>query len=323
LVYFGAWLFNFTSNELAQQVTVDSHRSPQRGKGPWPAGNDERAVMRWLADRLNTAEVDTAEIRSLIRNTLSHVTGMDRGERMMGAYRYREAELDRLAVIVERLGEGEPWQHISGTVVFMGLELTVSPDVLIPRPETEELVAWAVDRVSENPSGARLLDMGTGSGCIALAMKDKLPGLEVTAWDVSKEALAVAESNAARSNLTVEFAQQDILLASPPEKPYDLILSNPPYIPESEKPHMARNVTAHEPSLALFVPGSEPLLFYRAILAFSENGGLIQGGWLGMECHTRYADEVARLLRSHGAWSSVSVRSDLQGMPRHVVARLA
>ena len=239
----------------------------------------------------------------------------------MGPYRYREAELDRLAVHVERLAEGQPWQHIAGTVVFAGLDLTVSSDVLIPRPETEELVTWAVERLASLSPGASLLDMGTGSGCIALAMKAQLPTLRVVGWDVSRKALAVAEANALRCSLAVDFELQNILFASRPASPHAVILSNPPYIPESEKLQMAKNVTAHEPSLALFVPDAEPLIFFRAIIAFSENAGLKNGGWLGMECHTRLAENVARLVRSRTGWSSVTVRSDLQGMPRHVVAR--
>ena len=218
---------------------------------------------------------------------------------------------------LQRLADGEPFQYVMGQTEFCGLPFKVTPAVLIPRPETEELVTSIV---AENAgrTGLSVLDIGTGSGAIAVTLAKNLPDATVTALDVSEEALAVAAGNAARNNVSVSFLKFDILGDAPLPGRYDLMVSNPPYVPERDKAMMHRNVLEHEPALALFVPDDRPLLFYEAI-AEKAVTGLNAGGRLYLETHENYHPELKQLLEALG-FVSVECRSDLFGRPRFVVA---
>ena len=218
---------------------------------------------------------------------------------------------------LERLSSGEPFQYVMGRTEFCGLSFKVTPSVLIPRPETEELVT---NIVAENAgrTGLSVLDIGTGSGAIAVTLAKNLPGSVVTALDVSEEALAVASENAESNNVSVSFIKFDILGDAPLPGRYDLIVSNPPYVPERDKAVMHRNVLEHEPALALFVPDDRPLLFYEAI-AEKAATALNPGGRLYFETHEEYHPELKKLLESYG-FVNIESRHDLFGRPRFVVA---
>ena len=290
-----------------------------RGQGPWPAANTESVVFGWMPKRLE--HVEPSERQGMVRWLLEHVSGKTRGTRIAEDMRWTESQLDKLAVLAERLNAGEPLQYVLGEAWFDGLHLQVSPAVLIPRPESEELVAEMAQRIQRDGAGVRALDWCTGSGCMALALKARLPGVDVHGFDVSAEAIEVARLNAQRCGLVVRFGVMDLFLASLPERPFDMVMSNPPYIPHGERDSMHARVTEHEPEMALFVCDEDPLTFYRAMVRWCESGGLKVGGWIGMECHTRRASDVASLLVSSGSWKDVEILEDLQGLPRHVVAR--
>ena len=218
---------------------------------------------------------------------------------------------------LERLASGEPFQYVMGQTEFCGLPFKVTPAVLIPRPETEELAATIV---SENAGrkGLSVLDIGTGSGAIAVTLAKNLPGASVTALDVSEEALAVASENAESNKVAIRFLKFDILCETPLPGRYDLIVSNPPYVPERDRAVMHRNVLEHEPALALFVPDDRPLLFYEAI---AEKAAVVlnAGGRLYLETHENYHPELKQLLEAFG-FVNVECRNDLFGRPRFVVA---
>lgn len=230
----------------------------------------------------------------------------------------RPLEIAGLDRIIGELTSGRPLQYIIGTAEFCGLRIGVREGALIPRPETEELVLWVAD---ENRAAARLLDIGTGSGCIALAIKHRLPETEVFAADISEEALAIARTNAAALNLNVEFRCADALCGIEevfPER-FDVIVSNPPYIPQSEQAEMRRNVTGYEPATALFVPDDDPLLFYRAI-ARAARRMLTDVGRLYYEIHEQFGDEVCAMLRAEG-FRGVELRRDFNDKFRMICGR--
>lgn len=223
---------------------------------------------------------------------------------------------EKLHSTLERLLKGEPLQYIIGEVQFMGMTIHVEPGVLIPRPETEEMV----DRIIRNEtSPKRVLDIGTGSGCIAIALKHAFPTADVSGADVSQAALDIATTNAERLGISVRWRCADVLHGQEfYDQEYDLVVSNPPYIPEAEADTLSKHVRAHEPSVALFVADKDPLLFYRSIAENAFNA-LIKGGSLWFECHTKYAEEVAALVKSFG-YSEVVLINDLSGNPRFVNA---
>ena len=228
-----------------------------------------------------------------------------------------EAEADRLTA---RLAAGEPMQYVIGSTEFYGRPFRVDPRVLIPRPETEELVDWV--RRAE-PSARRLLDIGTGSGCIAISLALELPEAEVVAIDLSEEALQVARANNEALGASVAFRQADALhgleAAFAGEEPFDVILSNPPYVPEADRAEMHRNVLDHEPHLALFVPDTDWPRFYRAIARAGQQL-LRTGGALYFEIYHRAAEAMRTMLREEG-YEAIEVRLDLQDKPRMVCAR--
>jgi release factor glutamine methyltransferase len=233
------------------------------------------------------------------------------------------AEAALVARYVARRAAGEPVQYVLGHADFYGLRLAVTPDVLIPRPETEEVVEEALRRVQATDA-PWVLDVGTGSGAIALAVKHERPDAEVFAVDVSPEALAVAASNAARLGLEVTFVESDALrpaFAADVPPTFDLILSNPPYVPEAERASLQVEVRDHEPPSALFVPDADPLVFYRALAGHA--GALLKpGGWLVAETHADLGRSVGALWAEAGL-EDVDVLPDLAGRDRIAVGRRA
>lgn len=222
---------------------------------------------------------------------------------------------ERIADIIARLRRHEPLQYIVGSARFHGHRFKVTPAVLIPRPETEQLVDLIID---ENPgSDLRVLDIGTGSGCIAISLARALKFAQVDALDVSRDALAVARENAAALKVKVRFFESDILSPQPPGR-YDIIVSNPPYVCWSEREAMERNVKDYEPGQALFVPDNDPLLFYKAIVPYAAQS-LERGGRLYLEINQCFGNEVKRLLEENG-FDEVRIIEDTYGKVRFAAA---
>lgn len=224
-----------------------------------------------------------------------------------------KSEID---AILKRLVKHEPIQYITGEARFHGMEMKVTPDVLIPRPETDELVDIIVSDAGETED-LRVLDIGTGSGCIAIALARSLRFPTVTAVDISDAALAVARENASNLKANISFIKEDILTDSP-EGIFDIIVSNPPYIDESEKSGMEPNVLDYEPKIALFVPDNNPLLFYKRIAEIAVRK-LSPAGKLYFEINPRHADELSRYLTDCG-FDDVQVIRDSFGKLRFIRA---
>lgn len=225
-------------------------------------------------------------------------------------------EEEKVKSILQRLEKYEPIQYIEGKKYFSGREFFVRQGVLIPRPETEELVELAAQACKPN---AKILDIGTGSGCIAISLAKKLPEAEVHAWDISEAALEVAKQNNEQLSASVHFEQHDILTyQATGEEAFDLIISNPPYITESEKAEMEANVLAWEPSIALFVPDNDPLLFYRRIGELALRM-LTPNGKLFFEINRAYGDATKQLLCNQG-YRNIHIQKDLSGNDRFVYA---
>ena len=223
----------------------------------------------------------------------------------------------RLVKALDRLAGNEPLQYVIGSTPFCGLQFRVDPRVLIPRPETAELVEWvAFDSASEG----NLLDVGTGSGCIAVTLAHKLPGWKVQGWDISDGALEVARENNNLNGTSAEFRKVDILSDRLPEQRLDVIVSNPPYVLESEKADMEDRVLEHEPHSALFVPDNDALLFYRAIAEFGKHN-LSKGGRLYFEINPLEADALKLMLIKAG-YHDIEIRNDIFGKQRMIKAIL-
>ena len=254
------------------------------------------------------------EVQAMIRIICEDVFNYDQVDVALR----QESELpdfapQRIADIIARLRRHEPLQYIVGNARFHGHRFKVTPAVLIPRPETEQLVDLIID---ENPgSDQRVLDMGTGSGCIAISLARALKFAQVDALDVSRDALAVARENAASLKVKVRFFESDMLAPQPPAS-YDIIVSNPPYICWSEREAMESNVKDYEPGQALFVPDNDPLLFYKAIAPYAARS-LERGGHLYLEINQRFGNEVKRLLEDNG-FDEVRIIDDTFGNPRFV-----
>ena len=217
-----------------------------------------------------------------------------------------------LANILTRLCRYEPIQYIQGRARFLGRDFHVAPGVLIPRPETEEL---AEQIIGQAPAGARILDIGTGSGCIAISLALSVPKAQVTAWDISPEALRIARDNARMMNANVHFVACDVLTVQPDaNERYDIIVSNPPYITEHERETMEPNVLEWEPAQALFVPDNDPLRFYRRIANLGRQL-LAPNGQLYFEINQAYGEDTARMLREYG-YTSIQIGKDLSGNNR-------
>lgn len=279
------------------------------------------------------------EAKAMTRMLLEDLFSLSFADILCGATEHlSDADTLRLQQSVARLLDAEPLQYVTGTAFFCGHPFHVAPGVLIPRPETEWIVNTAVNLVTS--SAPRILDIGTGSGCIAtsisLALADRHCYTE--AWDISEDALRIAADNAERLGADVKFRRRDALRFEedfPAEEnqggaevlsdtnaaaeSWDIIVSNPPYICNREAADIHANVLRHEPHLALFVPDTDPLLFYRAIASYAMRS-LRKGGWLLFECNTLYAHDTAQMAADMGFATSV-VEDDCFGKPRFVKAQ--
>lgn len=272
-----------------------------------------RNIMRQSLQSL----YDTREINNITDCVLEHLLHTDRTHLLMERSSVlSESVHQQIEAIAMRLHSGEPLQYILGTTSFYGMDLHVSPAVLIPRPETEELVEWILSENDMHPS--RVLDMGTGSGCIALALAQNRPLWSVEAIDISNEALDLARKNADENGIKVDFRQQDILQIPSQQEIYDIIVSNPPYITPSEKKQMHCNVLDFEPHLALFVPGDDPLLFYRAITRFASTA-LKPGGQLYFEINRQFGQETLNMIKQESTLQP-TLRKDISQNDRMIMA---
>jgi release factor glutamine methyltransferase len=259
------------------------------------------------------------EIAAIFRIVLEDLLEMNRGVQMQLWNAELSAERSEiLAAALGRLECGEPVQHITGFTYFDGLKIRVSPDVLIPRPETEELVDVIANSLPADFSG-RIGDWCTGSGCLALALKNRFPKAEVAGYDISEKALEMAKLNAQELGIRVSFETGDALSSADAGRRTDVLISNPPYIPQIERSGMHRNVTAFEPDLALFVPDEDPLLFYRA-LTQRAIAGLDAGGFLFFELHEDYAEATLKMVLATNAFTA-SIIHDMQGKKRMLRGR--
>lgn len=280
-----------------------------------------RTFIRLLTDALAPL-YDPREARQIALLAAADRAGLGDRTAPLLADPDREIDLDEAtaATWARRLAAGEPLQYLLGETDFFGRTFRVDRRVLIPRPETEELV----DRIRRTaPAARRILDVGTGSGCIAVTLALELPAARVAAADLSEEALAVARENAARLGGAVDFRQADALHglagAFADDGPFDLIVSNPPYVPESDRATMHPNVRDHEPALALFVPDEDPLRFYRAI-AEAGRSLLRDGGLLWFEIYHEAGGALRELLAAKG-YGQIEVLHDLQDKPRMLCCR--
>ncbi|SMP23223.1 release factor glutamine methyltransferase [Muriicola jejuensis] len=217
------------------------------------------------------------------------------------------------------LKQGQPLHYIVGSKVFMDLKFRLNEHVLIPRPETEEMVRHIIEHHRNDPPRLRIMDLGTGSGCIAISLAKYLPQAEVSAIDISGKALRLASENAWENKVRVNFSEMDMTKMELEEDSYEVIVSNPPYVMEKEKAGMQSHVKDAEPALALFVPDERPLLFYEYIAKVAQKG-LTDGGSLYLEINRQFGEEVKKLLEDSG-FTKVEVIPDMHGHDRIVRAK--
>ncbi len=276
------------------------------------------ALNTAVTRRLIAAMGNDGEGRSAARIIMEDVGGFSReyifanGDRAVLPF-----VAERVLKAVERVENGEPVQYVTGTAPFAGLMLRVTPDVLVPRPETEGLVDIIADRYGSR-SDLSVLDICTGSGCIAVSLALRLPFSTVGALDISAPALKVARENAEKYKVRINFRQEDALKLTADREEYDIIVSNPPYVTVSEKAGIDKRVLEHEPALALFVPDSDPLRFYRAISAYAIDA-LRHGGGLYFEINRAYPEEIRKLLEDDG-FENVEILRDYCGNYRYAIA---
>ena len=227
-----------------------------------------------------------------------------------------ETNIARFEKVLLRLKTQEPIQYILGTTEFYGLTFKVNEHTLIPRPETEELVDWVLSNLHDQDSMLDILDIGTGSGCIAISLAKNIPTARVSGLDVSEKALEIAKENAVKNQVLVSFCQKDILRTTSLEKKYDVIVSNPPYVRQLEKKAMNPNVLDYEPGLALFVPNEDPLLFYRKIAQLAMVS-LQTRGWLYFEINEYLSKEMDVLLKDIG-FANIEIKKDFREVPRMI-----
>jgi release factor glutamine methyltransferase len=268
---------------------------------------------------------DSRETEAITLLVLEEITGISRAK----IKAFPEDEVDgeaaeKIEAILEELKTGRPVQYILGNTEFYGLNFLVNPATLIPRPETEELVEWILSSVGSGKFAVgralSILDIGTGSGCIAISLKKNLPGAEVTAIDISTDALNTATQNAVINEVKVGFVHDDILNSkSEIRNPkFDIIVSNPPYVTLEDKLQMHQNVTGFEPHSALFVPEHDPLIFYKAIADFAQEK-LVPGGYLFFEINENLGKETLEVLADKG-FTNIELRQDMSGRDRMVKA---
>ena len=255
------------------------------------------------------------ELRELAYWIIEETTGMTRTQILTDCKGTQN--IPNIEIILQKLRAHVPIQYIFGHTEWMGLDLRVTPATLIPRPETAELVEWVL-QMGDRDKQLKVLDIGTGSGCIALALKKAAPNWDVTGLDISEDALKVAKENAGRNNAEVHWLQADILsphcpvASSPHHIHFDIIVSNPPYICNCEKKDMEARVLDYEPHSALFVPDTDPLLFYRQIASLATSPAM-----LFFEINEAYGSEVCEMMMEMG-YTDIQLKNDMYGKPRMV-----
>ena len=248
---------------------------------------------------------EAGEAKAIVRNVLEMQFHLSFADILCGKVTElsadNQAELEKIMV---RLEKSEPMQYVLGTAFFYGRPFHIDPGVLIPRPETTELCQWII----EAPKEGSILDIGTGSGCIAITLAIELPQSHVSAWDISEEALTIAKANASTLNAHVNFEKQDALAPHIDERKWDIIVSNPPYIEPKEREEMEKNVLEYEPAIALFAPESNPIAFYQSIGNYAAKT-LLPGGLLYFELNPLTANAVDSYLESIG-FKDIEYRED-------------
>lgn len=278
--------------------------------------NDTKQALK---DKLSK-QFETIELNSLLAMLIEYVTGWNKLQQAVNKDNtLTTAQLAQLNTYTNELIEGKPIQYIIGKSWFMGEEYKVNENVLIPRPETEELVEWMVEYANIINKPLKIIDIGTGSGCIAISLQNALPNCTITGLDISSSALIVAKENSARLNATVEWIQEDILMAASLPDTYDIIVSNPPYIPIRELADMQVQVKDFEPNIALFVLNEDPLIFYKAIARLGKQC-LSTNGQLFFEIHYDQGKNILALLDEMGYHAEL--RQDIYGKNRMVRASL-
>lgn len=263
---------------------------------------------------------DAIEMNSMVNIIIEEVTGWDALHQNIHKNDALEpSQIEQLDHYVEQLLNGKPLQYIIQKAWFLGKAYFVNEAVLIPRPETEELVEWIIEYAQIINKPLSILDIGTGSGCIPISLKLAIPNAHITAIDISKEALAIAEQNAASYHTEIEWIAQDILQTKQLKDRYDIMVSNPPYIPLREKVAMQKQVADHEPEIALFVPDQFPLIFYSKIAHIGKSA-LKPNGQLFFEIHYDQGEAIIALLDEMGYHAEL--RQDIFGKDRMVRASL-
>ena len=275
-------------------------------------------VLHEIRDALKGYYPDS-EALALAKMLLVEVFGFSTLELYGGKDKeFSEKHRSVLNEMIRRLQKNEPIQYIIGIESFFGLTFEVNPNVLIPRPETQELVSWIIGDYQSDES-IRILDIGTGSGCIPISLAKQLSKAEVESWDISEGALEVASRNCERNGVKVLLRQKDVLKAAPEGDLYEVIVSNPPYITNKEKTDMEANVLDWEPSLALFVSDEDPLLFYRKIAQLGCDM-LKEGGLLYFEINRAYGEETILMLKELG-YAQIELKKDSWGNDRMIKAK--
>ncbi|MFP4065706.1 MAG: peptide chain release factor N(5)-glutamine methyltransferase [Bacteroidales bacterium] len=288
--------------------------------------NTIREVYQWFKSSL-TFTNHHGELSAVTNEVFYRFLGITADRRVTDPRKkVSSSTIDKLKRTLERLNQYEPVQYITGITEFDGLPIHVRPGVLIPRPETEELVQWINTHLQYQESDriryAPILDIGTGSGCIAIALASRLPGNRVKACDVSEVSLEVAKHNALLNKVDIELFSCDLMddkTRGVLPSSLGCIVSNPPYVTESEKSEMARNVLDHEPAEALYVPDNDPLLYYRMI-AKKASAWLFPGGYVFLEINEKFSEETLHLLVNHG-FTDIVCRCDIHNKDRFILAR--
>jgi release factor glutamine methyltransferase len=275
--------------------------------------NKVSTLRAYLTNKLS-ATYEARESQHIVQLLFEEYTGWTRTDVVLNSdKRLGESEILRFHFALKKILLGEPIQYVIGHTWFGGFRLKTTPAALIPRPETEELVQWCIEvNVIENP---RILDIGTGSGCIAIALKKAIPHAQIEAVDVSDAALQLAKENAMLNSAEISFTKLDILRELPMAK-YDIVVSNPPYIPKSEAKNMHQRVTDYEPSLALFTEDSQALMFYDRFMQLTQSL-LTPNGHVFCEIHENMAESLIELAGRYPI-STPIVRHDMQGKPRMI-----
>ena len=279
--------------------------------------NSIRAAKAYMQDRLKE-QFSSTELRQIVRESICHRLNLSPSDYILSDDQLlSESDLLFLRSIVKRLLNNEPFQYIIGSTQFCDLEIKTDTRALIPRPETEELVNWISSKHNAS-QGLKVLDLCTGSGCIALALKHMNPSWELFGIDLSSKAIDLSNENAKALGLNVDFRVGDVLKGDSlnlfKDDSIDCIVSNPPYIPESDRDQMGKNVLQHEPEMALFVSDHDPLIFYRAI-GFSAMKVLKPSGMIFYEIHEALGEKTMELMREIG-FVNIELRKDLQGKNR-------